>query len=72
MRLLVAVIQDLAVHLQFSDQRSQLGLVIRQGAIQKTLSLAIQCNRMMRAFAHVDTDEDFDTVMLLDVSHACS
>jgi hypothetical protein len=27
---------------------------------------------MMRAFAHVDTDEDFDTVMLLDVSHGCS
>jgi hypothetical protein len=27
---------------------------------------------MMRSLAYVDTDEDLDAVMLLNVSHACS
>ena len=64
--------QDLAVFFELSDQRSQFRLVVGQGTVQKTFTLAIQCDGMMRSLADVDTDEDLDAVMLLNVSHACS
>ena len=64
--------QDLAVFFELAEQRSQLRLVIRQSAVEKTFSLTIQCDGMMRSLACVDTDEDLDAVMLLNVSHVCS
>ena len=39
----------------------QLRFIIGQCAVQKPLALAIQGDGMMRSFAYVDTDEDFNT-----------
>jgi hypothetical protein len=64
--------EDLAVFFQLSYQRSQLRFIIGQGAVQKTFAFAIQCNRMMRSFAYVDTDEDFNAFMSLNLTHCCS
>jgi hypothetical protein len=49
--------QDLAVFFEPSDQRS-------------AFSLADQCDGMMRVLVNVNADDDLDTAMLLDVSHA--
>ncbi len=43
-----------------------------QCAVQKAFALAIQCDGMMRPLANVDTDEDLDAVMLLNIGHAFS
>ena len=61
--------QDLAVFFQLSDQRSQLRFIIGQRAIQKALALTIQCHGMMRSFADVKADEDFDLFMLFKFTH---
>jgi hypothetical protein len=64
--------EDLTVFFQLFYKRPQLRFIIGQGAVQKTFALAIQCNGMMRSFANVQTDEDFNALMLLNVTHACS
>jgi hypothetical protein len=62
--------QDPSVLFEPSNQRSQLRLIIGQRAVQKAFALAIQGHGMMRSFAYVDTDEDLNAVMLLDLTHA--
>ena len=64
--------QDLTMFFQLSKKRPQLRFVIGQSGVQKTFTLAIQRNRMMSFFAHVQTDEDVNALMLLNVTHACS
>src|ERR1700760_1476258 len=51
---------------QLAEQRSQLRLIIGQSTVQKPFALAIKGYGMMRSLANVDTDEDFDAVMLLN------
>jgi hypothetical protein len=64
--------QNRTVLFELADQCSQFRFVVGQGAVQKTFSLAIQCNAMMRSLAYVETDEDLDAVMLLNIGHAIS
>jgi len=64
--------QDRTVLFELSDQRSQFRLIVGQAAIQKAFSHAVQSNRMMVRLANVNSEENLDVVMLLDVSHAHS
>jgi hypothetical protein len=64
--------QDLTAFFQLSDKLPQLRFIVGQGAVQKTFTIAIQRNGMMSSFAYVQTDKDFNALMLLNVTHGCS
>jgi hypothetical protein len=47
--------QSRTVLFKLADQRSQFRFVVVQDAVQKTFSLAVQCDAMMCSFAYVET-----------------
>ena len=62
--------QNLSVVSELAERRSRSCFVVGQSAIQKPLSPIIQFDGMVRSLAYVDSDEDSNAVMLLNVSHA--
>lgn len=61
--------QKLAVCLEFGDESAQFGLIVGQRFVVQALSVPIESDGMMVAFADIDADEYIDGAMLLVVLH---
>lgn len=61
--------QNLAVYLEFGDEGAQSGLIVAQRFVVQALSVSIEGDGMMVAFADIDADEYIDGAMLLFFVH---